>query len=143
MFGVDDIVGIVNTAGKIIDKFIPDPAAALAAKQELAKMDSAELQALVTQDTNLAVAQIKVNEEQAKNSSLFVSGARPALLWMCGAAYAYTYILQPFMTFILVCLGISLKDKLPEIPMEPLAAVLMTLIGARTVERVKNVQRDK
>ncbi len=46
------------------------------------------------------LAQIDVNKEEAKSGSLFVAGARPFIMWVCGFAFAYAAILEPLFRFI-------------------------------------------
>lgn len=53
-------------------------------------------------DNNIAIdlAQIDVNKEEAKHESIFVSGARPFLIWIGGFSLAYATIVDPFIRFI-------------------------------------------
>lgn len=48
----------------------------------------------------LQLAQIAVNDKEAQSESLFVSGARPACIWIGAFALAYASILEPIMRFI-------------------------------------------
>ena len=69
MILVDALLGI---GGKLIDKLIPDPAARDAARFELLKLQqSGELAAML--------AQTEINKVEAANTSVFVSGWRPAI----------------------------------------------------------------
>lgn len=45
------------------------------------------------------LAQIGVNLEEAKSSSLFVAGWRPACGWICAFALAYAAIIEPIARF--------------------------------------------
>ena len=72
---VDSVVGV---AGKVLDKFVED-------KDLRLKLD-AELK---SQLINLDALQAQTNIEQAKHPSLFVAGARPAIMWICAFALAY------------------------------------------------------
>jgi hypothetical protein len=78
---------------KILD-FIPDPAQkALAAAQ------------LQTQMLDFAKAQMdeqaKVTDDEAQSKDPFTSRARPFILWVCGFAIAYTFLLAPFLNPLL------------------------------------------
>ena len=66
---VDSVVGI---AGKVLDKFVGD--------KDLKTKLEAELQKELI---SLDMANAQANIESAKSSHLFVSGARPAILWIC------------------------------------------------------------
>ena len=70
--------------------------------------------ALKVQETlnQLDLAQIEVNKVEAASASMFVAGWRPAIGWVCAAAFAYTLILQPFMVFLCAAYG----NTLPELP---------------------------
>ena len=48
----------------------------------------------------LQLAQIAVNDKEAQSESLFVSGGRPACIWIGAFALAYASILEPIMRFI-------------------------------------------
>jgi hypothetical protein len=48
-------------------------------------------------DQAIDMAQIEVNKEEAKSSSLFVSGWRPAVGWIGAAALAYQFLLYPIL----------------------------------------------
>ena len=128
MFGIDDAIA----AGlKVLDKFVPDPAA----KQQA----EADLRSSLQQWDQ---AQTEVNKVEASSSSLFVSGWRPFIGWTCGTAFAYHYVLQPFLLFMF-----ALFDKaivLPVFSMESLLTVLLGLLGLggmRTYEKFKGVSK--
>lgn len=67
----------VPVIGKIIDKIFPDTEAADLAKLELMKLEQSG-------DIEKILAQLEINKEQAKHHSMFVAGARPFIMWMCG-----------------------------------------------------------
>lgn len=48
----------------------------------------------------LQLAQIKVNEEAAKNPSFFVAGARPAAIWCGVIGLGYAAFVEPIMRFV-------------------------------------------
>ncbi len=71
---VDSVVGV---AGKVLDKFVED--------KDLKTKLNAELKSQMIQ---LDLAQAQANIEQAKHPSVFVSGARPSIMWICAFALA-------------------------------------------------------
>lgn len=97
-----DIAGlgsIFDFGSKVLDKIFPDPVKAQEAKLELFKLQqSGELTRLAV-DADLAKGQLEVNKEEAKNSSLFVSGWRPGIGWICGLAFAMNFVVGPLATF--------------------------------------------
>ena len=70
MLGIAETV--IGVAGKVLDKFVGD-------KDLKAKLEAE----LSTQLIALDLAQAQANIEQAKHPSIFVSGARPAIMWVC------------------------------------------------------------
>ena len=128
MFGIDDAIA----AGlKVLDKFIPDPAAK--AEAEAALRDSLQ---------KWDAAQTEINKVEAANSNVFVSGWRPFIGWTCGAAFAYHFVLQPILVFVLAAFGVAVT--LPVFSMESLMTVLMGLLGLgglRTYEKLNGVAK--
>jgi len=125
MILVDALLGL---GGKLVDKLIPDPAARDAAKLELLKLQqSGELAAMV--------AQTEINKVEAANPSVFVSGWRPAIGWVCALAMAYQYLLRPFLAaFYPVLTFPGLDDNLWQ-----LLAGMLGLGGLRTLEKLNGV----
>ena len=125
-FGIDDAIAAGLT---VLNKFIPDPEAKAKAEGELRD-------ALISWDA----AQSRVNEAEAQNPHLFVSGWRPFIGWTCGTAFAYHFVLQPLLVFLASLAGKVIA--LPGFPMESLLTVLLGMLGLggfRTYEKFKGV----
>jgi len=131
MIGLDAILGI---GGKLIDKLIPDPAAQDAARLELLKLQqSGELAAMT--------AQTEINKAEASNPSVFVSGARPFILWGCGMAMLYAALFEPIMRFVAVVI-FHYSGGFPAIDTALTTQVLLGLLGLgslRTYEKTQGV----
>ena len=125
MIGLDAILGI---GGKLIDKLIPDPAAQDAARLELLKLQqSGELAAMT--------AQTEINKAEASNPSVFVSGWRPAIGWVCALAMGYQYLARPLMVAFMPALVFpGLDDNLWQLMMG-----MLGLGGLRTFEKTQGV----
>ena len=124
---------IVDTVGKIIDRVIPDKAAAEKAKLEFAAAQQ-------SQDFQIALEQIKVNLEEAKHPSLFVSGWRPAVGWVGASGLAYAAILEPLARFVAALAGYS--GAFPTLDTTITMQVLFALLGLgayRSFEKSKGV----
>lgn len=93
------IDGVFNVGMKLIERFFPDPATADAAKLKLLEMQQAGELAQLAADTDLAKGQLRVNEVEAANTNMFVAGARPFIMWICGFALAYAAIIEPMGRF--------------------------------------------
>ena len=72
-------------------------------------------------------AQMKVNEIEAASSNVFVSGWRPFIGWTCGAAFAYNFVLTPFIQRGLVVTGTALR--LPVLDIGTMMPVLLGMLG--------------
>ena len=91
---------LTNILPSLIDKIWPDPAKANEAKLKLLELQqNGELKALEA-ETNLALGQLRINEEEAKSASIFVSGWRPAVGWVGALALGYAAILEPVGRFV-------------------------------------------
>lgn len=125
MIFVDALLGL---GAKLVDKLIPDPAARDAARLELLKLQqSGELAAML--------AQTEINKVEAANPSVFVSGWRPAIGWVCALAMGYQYLLRPFMAaFYPVLVFPGLDDNLWQ-----LLTGMLGLGGLRTFEKLNGV----
>lgn len=129
-FGIGDAVA----AGiKVLDKFVPDPDAKFKAEAELRN-------ALFALDA----AQMQVNANEASNPSLFVAGARPALLWICAVGYGWHYILYPALFFTGSLLHVEGMPTTSGIDggLFELAIALLGLGGLRTYEKIRGVARQ-
>ncbi len=140
--GVFSDIGCIGAvaifAGKLVDKIFPDPVAWDAAKLELLKMQQSGELAQLAADTDLAKGQLAINQVEASNENIFVSGWRPAIGWVCGTAFAYHFVLQPLLAFLMAAAGHPVT--LPVFQMGELSTVLMGMLGLgglRTIEKVK------
>lgn len=99
MAGLISTDGIADLIGKVIDRVIPDPIAQAEAKLKVATLaQNGELEQLHA-DTQLASGQLDINKIEAGSSSLFVSGWRPFVGWVCATALAYSAIVEPILRF--------------------------------------------
>lgn len=123
---------LIGPVSGLLDKFIEDKDAKNAMAHEIATM--AERAAYEN-----AKLQIEVNKAEAASASLFKGGWRPFIGWVCGIAFAYHFVLQPILVFVLVAAGLAIPD-LPEFDMGTLMPVLMGMLGLgglRTFEKVQ------
>lgn len=84
--------------------------------------------------------QADINIEEAKSSSLFVSGWRPAVGWLCVTGMAWAFVLKPILDWTLAVVGSDVIS--PEIASGELTSLLMGLLGMgalRSYEKIKGV----
>lgn len=91
----DPISSIASLAESIITRVWPNRT-----EENLAQIALAKEQ--IVGALSLMAAQAAANVESAKSSSVFVAGARPFLLWVCGFAFAYQYVLRPLLPWVLI-----------------------------------------
>ena len=127
---------ILKEATSLADKFVMDKTAAATLAHEIATMGERHAQ-------ELAMAQIKVNEAEAKSGSIFIGGWRPFVGWTCGVALAYHFVGQPVIMFSVAMFGWELPT-LPDFDMASLLTVLGGMLGLgslRTFEKFKGVAK--
>ncbi len=120
---LDPLTAILNVGNTLIDRLIPDKTAAAAAKAQLVQMQ-------VTGDLDQMKGQLAVDQTEAGSKSTFVAGWRPFIGWVCGAAFCYVYILQPFMQFALVACKVNFDiAKMPSLDIADMMPVLLGMLG--------------
>ena len=130
------MIDLINPIATLLDKFIPDATERQKLAHEIATMAQKNAH-------ENAMAQIEVNKTEAASNSLFKGGWRPFIGWVCGTAFAYHFVLQPFLIFVLTTLGQPVPT-LPEFDMASLMTVLGGLLGLgglRTFEKYKGVTK--
>ena len=142
--------GIFKIGESLIDRFFPDPEKKSAAQLELLKMQQTGELAALAAETDLAKLQIATNVEEAKHARIFIAGWRPAVGWVCAAAFAYSYLLLPFLQFLVYAFGTEkLVEQMANLPTLDLAGMLPVLFGMlglgslRTAEKIKNSEGNR
>ena len=124
---------ILGAAGPILDKFVEDKDAKNKIKAELE-------QSMIS----LQAAQAQANVEQAKHSSIFVAGARPAIMWVCCLGLLTQFFLMPIAEW---ATSIWLPGTpLPKLQTEELLSLTLALLGLggmRSWEKSKGVARER
>ena len=123
MTDITGVGAIADLAGTVINKIWPDKTED--EKQQLAAA------VMVVQ------GQIDINKEEAKSPSVFVSGWRPFIGWVCGAACAWNWIGLKIALFVAAYLGHALNMQPADISeMMPVLLGMLGLGGLRTVEKL-------
>ena len=141
MAASDPVTALLNIGGAVIDRLWPDPIKANEAKLELYRLEkSGELEELKA-TTSLALAQASINAEEAKSSSLFVSGWRPAVGWTCALGLVYTFMGQPILAWGSLAFHIPVPPLLDMGTLITLLGGMLGIGGMRTVEKLQGVAR--
>jgi len=126
MTDITGIGAVADFATTVVNKIWPD-------KSEQEKQQIAAAVMVVQ-------GQIDINKEEAKSPSVFVSGWRPFIGWVCGMACAWNWIGLKIALFVAAYLGHVLNMQPADISeMMPVLLGMLGLGGLRTVERINGV----
>jgi len=113
---------LVEPVTGLLDKFIED-------KDQKAKI-AFDLSTMAERHAQeLALAQIKVNQEEAKGN-WFQSSWRPLIGWICGLSLAINYLISP------ICAGFGILIPQADMSvMMPLLLGMLGIAGMRSVDK--------
>lgn len=141
----DPLSALFELGKTAIEKIWPDPSKRA---EELFKLeqlkqtgDLAKLQA----EVSLMLGQIEINKAEAQHPSVFVAGARPAVMWIGAFGLAYAAIIEPIARFVarVIC---DYNGEFPVLDTTITMQVLFGILGIgayRTFEKTKEVQTDR
>jgi hypothetical protein len=118
---MDPITAILGIGNKLIDHFFPDANQAAAAKLKLLEMQQSG-------DLQVMASQMEINKIEAANPSLFVSGWRPFIGWVCGISLTYAAIIEPVSRFLATVL-FKYNGAFPIIDTTLTLQILLGLLG--------------
>ena len=121
------VASLIAPITGLLDKWIPDADTKQEIAFELATMSERHAQ-------ELAVAQIKLNTEEAKGN-WFQSSWRPATGWVCVLGFSVNFLISP--------LAAGFGVAIPQADTSVMMPVLMGLLGLgslRSFEKTKNIQ---
>ena len=127
---------LLGPATQLLDKFVEDKDKKNELAHEIATMAERHAQ-------ELAKGQLDINKEEAKHRSIFVSGWRPSVGWVCSIAMAYHFVVQPLIVFGVTVAGVEIPE-LPKFDMNSLMTVLMGMLGLgglRTFVKTKGLTK--
>ena len=131
---------LIPTFAKLIDKVLPDPAAAAAAKLKMLELqqtgDLAELKA----QADSAQDQLKIDLAEAQSNDP-LQHWRGALGWVCVTAYAWNFVVLPMAAFAATLAGYAVK--LPGIDGQPLYTLTTCMLGLGTMHVYQSVKTAK
>ena len=115
---------VADLATTVIGKIWPDKSA----------QEQQQLAAAVA----MVQGQMDINKVEAANPSIFTSGWRPAVGWVCALALLYQYLLKPLIAFGFFASG----HPIPPMPgiddnLWQLMLGMLGMGGLRTFEKVK------
>ena len=130
MSGLSDFAkGLISPIAGLVSEFIEDKDKVNEIAYKLSTLAGDRHQSLM-------IAQLEVAKAQAEHKSLFVAGARPAIMWICGLGLGYNVLVHPIM---------DIWFDMPEVSVELLYPTLMGMLGLGTIrgiEKIKGVARE-
>jgi hypothetical protein len=124
----------------VIGRIWPDPSQQAEAQLKLATMMQTGELAKLAADTGLMQGQIDVDKIEAASDSLFKSGWRPFVGWVCGGGLTYQLMARP--VFGWVAENVWQWSPPPDLDMNTLMTLLFGILGLgvyRTFEKTKGV----
>ena len=118
------IASLVPVASKLLGKFIEDKDTKNKLAHEISIMAEKHAQ-------QLALAQIKVNEQEAKGN-WFQSSWRPLIGWICGLSLAINYLVSP------ICAGFGII-----IPQADMSVMMPLLFGMLGIAGMRSYDKNK
>lgn len=123
---LDPVTAIADLAKTAVNAIWPDKT----------EQEKAQLAAAVT----LVQGQLSVNQAEAANPNVFVSGWRPFIGWVCGGGCAWNWIGLPMAKAILDYAGHPIAVSPADLSeMMPLLLGMLGLGGLRTFEKINKV----
>jgi|TARA_B100001939_G_scaffold300204_1_gene276034 hypothetical protein len=121
---------LIGPVTGLLDKFIPDADKKAQLAHDIATMSEKHAQ-------ELALAQIKVNQEEAKGN-WFQSSWRPLIGWICGLSLAINYLVSP------ICAGFGIVIPQADMSvMMPLMFGMLGIGGMRSFDKLKRTDSKK
>ena len=152
-------MGLINFSLGDIGSVIKDVREAITGKGIEDPNKKAEIELKLNQlEQSLKQGQIQINANEAKSTNWFVAGARPSIIWICGAVLALAYIPKAIVLTAMWTLQVyvmikgedsghiqQIMQSLPPFPdlgsggVITLLGSLLGLGGLRTFEKIKRV----
>lgn len=124
--GKDTVSSAFNGVSNILDEVITT-------KEERAKVD-----------IEFNKLQTEINKLESQNASVFVSGWRPFVGWVCATGLGFNYVIRPIMNYVILLLnnGIPTMDTMSMSEMLTLLTGMLGFGALRSYEKRKNKARD-
>jgi hypothetical protein len=132
-----DIPAMVQSVTGIVSKLVPDRDLQIKIQHEVQTK-------LLEMQANQLAAQTDINKVEAQHSSVFVAGARPFIMWVCGFGLAWEFVLAPIVSWTAALSGYA--GSLPEIAGDRLFELVLAMLGMagwRTFDKIKGVDTKR
>lgn len=142
---MDPLTALYEIGKTAIEKIWPDPSKQSEALFKLEQLkqngDLSKMQA----EVSIMLGQIDINKTEAQHPSIFVAGARPAVMWIGAFGLAYAAIVEPMARFV-AQVAFGYTGAFPVLDTTITMQILFSILGLgayRTYEKTKDVQTDR
>lgn len=131
------ITALVGPVANLLDQFIEDKDQKAKLAHEIATMSQKHM-------SEAMMANAQANIEQSKHASIFVSGARPAIMWICALGLFTQFFLMPIAEWAIIIWMPEIDlPKLNTGELMTLTLSLLGLGGLRSFEKSRGIAREK
>jgi hypothetical protein len=124
--------GVFGVLDDVIKRIWPDPTLQAQARLQLLDMqqkgDLAELDAQL----KAQLAQLQIEDDEAKNQRIFIAGARAFIEWVCGVGLGYQIVARPFLMW--ASAGWWHVPVPPSLDMQTLGSLITSMLGLGTLQ---------
>lgn len=134
---------LIEIGQKLIERFFPDPEKRAAAELELLKMQQSGALQEMASDLQLRLGQLEVNKVEAASASIFVSGWRPAIGWICAGGLGWQFVGYPFCAWAFASFlpGYIAPPVIVSEHLFELILGMLGLAGLRSFEKVRGAAK--
>lgn len=145
MTSFDPLSALFDLGKTAIEKIWPDPSKRAEELFKLEKLKQDGNLAALQAEVSLMLGQIEINKAEAQHPSVFVAGARPAVMWIGAFGLAYAAVIEPIARFA-ARVVFDYSGEFPVLDTTITMQVLFGILGLgayRTYEKTKEVQTDR
>jgi hypothetical protein len=137
--------GVADLISTVIKRVWPDKEAQQQAQQQfdlqlLQMQQKGELEEFDGQ-VKLALAQVQVQDDEAKSNRLFIAGAHSFIEWVCGVGLGYQIVARPFLGWASTAWWHVPMP--PSLDMQTLGSLITAMLGLGTLKIGANMTQGK
>ncbi|PMS38463.1 3TM-type holin [Trinickia symbiotica] len=129
--------GVFGLLDDLVKRIWKDPAQQDAVRLQLLDMQQKGELAEFDGQLKVQLAQLQIDDDEAKNPRIFIAGARAFIEWVCGTGLAYQIVARPFLMW--ASAGWWHVPAPPTLDMGTLITLLGMLLGSGTLHLANKV----
>ena len=139
---ISTIGTLVNT---IVDKIFPDANKKLDVQEAKNATIAAIQEMQISGELQQILGQLQINLAEAQSHNIFIAGWRPFIGWVCGAAFAWSFVIGPMFYWAVSALGYKIAAA-PTLDLSTMMPVLLGMLGLgamRSYDKKQSTGSDK